>query len=132
MTAGTGPSGDAGRADAHGAGSAPRRHAMTFAAKPDQVGAARRFLAGILNGCPATNEAILVASELASNCVVHSASPERSGTFTVAAEIQDGELSFLFEGQRIKGRPVEFIGAGHQPPTGAIVLVRGGIKDFSY
>jgi anti-sigma regulatory factor (Ser/Thr protein kinase) len=64
---------------------------MTFAARRDQVGEARRFLAGILNACPAASDAILVLSELASNCVVHSASAERSGTFTVTAEIQDGE-----------------------------------------
>src|SRR5258708_25962552 len=99
MTAGTGPTaspaspppGETGSAGAHGADSAPQRHTTTFAAKPDQVGEARRFLARILNGCLAAADAILVLSELASNCVVHSASAERSGTFTVTAEIQDGE-----------------------------------------
>jgi anti-sigma regulatory factor (Ser/Thr protein kinase) len=99
MTTGNGPTasptspppGGTGNTSAHGADSAPQRHSKAFVAKPDQVGEARRFLAGILNGCPAAADAILVVSELASNCVVHSTSAERSGTFTVIAEIQDGE-----------------------------------------
>src|SRR5260370_16072667 len=60
-----------------------------FAGHPDQVREARRFLAGILDGCPAADEAIWVLSELAGNSVLHSASRDR-GTFTVTAEVCQG------------------------------------------
>jgi len=66
-------------------------HSRSFPARPDQVREARRFLAGILDGCPAADDAILVLSELASNAVLHSESRERSGTFTVTANVCKGQ-----------------------------------------
>lgn len=54
-----------------------------FPATPDQVGAARRFLADLLNGHPATDNAVLCVSELAGNSVRHSRSARTGGTFTV-------------------------------------------------
>jgi anti-sigma regulatory factor (Ser/Thr protein kinase) len=65
-------------------------HTKEFAATPDQVRHARQFLSAILDGCPAAYEAALVLSELAANACLHSASPERSGTFTVTAHIREG------------------------------------------
>lgn len=41
--------------------------ARTFPAVPAQVGEARRFLAGVLDGDPACDDAALCLSELASN-----------------------------------------------------------------
>ncbi|HZC61500.1 MAG TPA: ATP-binding protein [Streptosporangiaceae bacterium] len=60
-----------------------------FPAHPRQVGAARAFLAAVLDGCPAAADAILCISELASNAVLHSASRQAGGTFTVYAEVSD-------------------------------------------
>jgi anti-sigma regulatory factor (Ser/Thr protein kinase) len=69
---------------------APRRHEKKFDARRDQVREARRFLAGILCGCPAADDVLLAASELAANAVLHSASSQPGGTFTVTAEVSDG------------------------------------------
>jgi serine/threonine-protein kinase RsbW len=63
----------------------PREH--VFAAHPRHVGAARAFLAAVLGDCPAADDAILCISELASNAVLHSASRQPGGTFTVCAEL---------------------------------------------
>ena len=51
-----------------------RRHTGTYPAESRQVGLARAALAGWLDGCPQADEAILVASEFATNSVLHSAS----------------------------------------------------------
>lgn len=50
------------------------------------VPAARRFVAEALSGCPRADDLILVASELASNVVSHSASGE-GGAFTLRVRI---------------------------------------------
>ena len=71
-------------------GNGTRQHTKTFAATRDQVSAARQFLRRILHDCPATHEATLALSELAANACVHSASPERSGTFTITVLICEG------------------------------------------
>ena len=63
-----------------------RRHSGTYPAEPRQVGLARAVLAGWLGGCPQADEAILVASEFATNSVLHSASRD-GGAFTLRAEV---------------------------------------------
>jgi serine/threonine-protein kinase RsbW len=63
-----------------------RRHTGTYPAEPGQVRHARAALAGWLGGCPAADDAILVASEFATNCVLHSASRD-GGFFALLAEI---------------------------------------------
>jgi serine/threonine-protein kinase RsbW len=68
----------------------PRTHHQVFPAHADQVRHARRFLAGVLAGYSAA-DAILCLSELASNSVIHSASRQPGGTFTVRAEIFPGD-----------------------------------------
>jgi hypothetical protein len=62
---------------------------QVFSAHPRQVSAARAFLAALLDGYPAADDAILCASELASNAVLHSASRQAGGTFTVHAEVSE-------------------------------------------
>ena len=67
-----------------------RRHTGTYPAEARQVGLARAALAGWLGGCPWADEAILIASEFATNSVLHSSS-RCGGAFTLRAEVrQDG------------------------------------------
>jgi anti-sigma regulatory factor (Ser/Thr protein kinase) len=57
-----------------------------FPATPTQVREARRFLAGILDGHPATDDAILCLSELVTNATIHSHSRQPGGHFRVRVE----------------------------------------------
>ena len=64
-----------------------RRHTGTYPAERRQVGVARAALAGWLGGCPQADGAILIASEFATNSVLHSAS-RHGGAFSLRAEVQ--------------------------------------------
>ena len=92
-----------------------RRHTGTYPAESRQVGLARAALAEWLAGCPQADEAILVASEFATNCVLHSAS-RHGGAFTLRVEISQDYLRIEVEdaggpwrgGVRGDGRPHGF------------------------
>ena len=74
------------------AAAAPPVIAQVFAGDAGQVRAARRFLAGPLDGCPAADDALLCVSELATNAVLHSRSGRPGGRFTVRARRQAGSV----------------------------------------
>lgn len=57
-----------------------------FPATTNQVREARQFLAGLLDGHSAADDAILCLSELTTNAAVHSRSREPGGSFQVRAE----------------------------------------------
>jgi len=61
-----------------------------FPAIPAQLREVRRFLAGLLGGCPVADDAITCLSELAANACLHSASARPGGTFTVRVLIHNG------------------------------------------
>ena len=92
-----------------------RRHTGTYPAEPGQVGIARAALAEWLGGCAQADEAILVASEFATNAVVHSAS-RHGGAFILRAEVSRDRLRIEVEdaggpwrdGPRDDGRPHGF------------------------
>ncbi|HUY46571.1 MAG TPA: ATP-binding protein [Streptosporangiaceae bacterium] len=63
-----------------------------FPAAPAQVREARRFPAGILDGRPAADNAILRLSELVTNASLHSRSREPGGHVTVRAQIHGRRL----------------------------------------
>jgi anti-sigma regulatory factor (Ser/Thr protein kinase) len=58
----------------------PKRR--VFAGRPDQVRQARNFVGRVLGACPAADDAVLLAGELATNAVTHTASGS-GGEFTV-------------------------------------------------
>jgi serine/threonine-protein kinase RsbW len=63
-----------------------------FPAIPAQVREARQFLAAILDGRPATSDAILCLSELVTNATVHSRSREPDGYFSVSVQLHGSRL----------------------------------------
>jgi hypothetical protein len=99
--------------DSRGGGHPPTHRNLP--AEPRQVGLARAALAGWLDGGPQADEAILVASEFATNAVVHSAS-RHGGAFIVRAEVRQEYLRIEVEdaggpwrdGPRDDGRPHGF------------------------
>ena len=92
-----------------------RRYTGTYPAEPRQVRVARAVLAGWLGGCPRADEAVLVASEFATNAVLHSAS-RHGGAFILCAEVGQDRVRIEVEdagglwrdGPRDDGRPHGF------------------------
>ena len=66
-----------------------------FPAHADQIRNARRVIAFALEGCPAADDAVLCVSELATNSVLHSDSSKPGGTFTVHAEMHEGDCVWI-------------------------------------
>src|SRR5580698_4009996 len=64
-----------------------------YPARPDQLRLIRADLRGLLAGCPAADDVILCASELAGNAAVHSESSQPGGTVIVSAEIRRGQYA---------------------------------------
>jgi len=64
----------------------PRRR--VFPGSDDQVGRARLFVGQVLGGCPVSDEAVLLTSELVTNAITHTASG-RGGKVMVAAYRDD-------------------------------------------
>jgi hypothetical protein len=56
------------------AAEAATQYQRTFHGRADEISQVRRDVASYLAGCPAADDAVLIASELAANSVVHSAS----------------------------------------------------------
>ena len=61
------------------------RHAAIYPGRADQLHHVRHAVASHLAGCAAAADALLVASELAANAILHSRS--RGGHFTVRTEL---------------------------------------------
>jgi anti-sigma regulatory factor (Ser/Thr protein kinase) len=71
---------------------APAVAVAEFPAAAGQVREARRFLAGVLDGCPAADDVVVCVSELATNAVLHSRSGRDGGRFAVRALAGAGRL----------------------------------------
>ena len=57
--------------------------ARVFPGTPQQVGAARRFVAALLDGSPFRDNALIIVSELVTNALLHSRSGNPGGLVTV-------------------------------------------------
>ncbi len=66
-----------------------RRLVKTFPGTADQVQLARRFVAEVLTGLAAMDDAVLCVSEIASNAIVHSRSSREGGSFTIRVLVED-------------------------------------------
>lgn len=69
--------------------------AIAYAGRLDQISAVRADLRRLLNGCPIGDDIVLCTSELAANAVVHSYSGNPRGTFTVHAEVANGDYTWI-------------------------------------
>lgn len=65
--------------------------ARTFAGSPEEMRNVRRFVRQLIEGCPVTDDVILLASELAANAVRHTASGA-DGTFCVLVQAAAGRV----------------------------------------
>ncbi len=99
---------------------------MVFPGTPDQVGHARRFLAGIIGDCPQADDAILCLSGLAANAVQHSHSARPGGQFTVRVTRAAGWLraEVTDDGGPWRGRPG---GGCNGRGLGIVVTVAGDV-----
>jgi len=73
------------------AASGMRRYTGTYPAEAVQVRHARAALAELFRGCARADDAILIASEFATNSVLHSAS-RAGGEFTLRAEVRHDHI----------------------------------------
>ena len=71
------------------------RSMRVFGGTPDQVRAVREFVREQLAGHPAASDAVVVASELATNSILHSASSRPGGQFLVHAAVTSDRQSAL-------------------------------------
>jgi serine/threonine-protein kinase RsbW len=70
----------------------PLTWSRAFPATPEQAREVRPFLAALLKGSPAADDAILCLAELAANATLHSHSGKPGGHFTVHAQIHGSRL----------------------------------------
>jgi anti-sigma regulatory factor (Ser/Thr protein kinase) len=61
------------------------RFQRTFCGRTDQVSQVRRDIAAYLENCPAADDLILIADELAANAILHTQS--RGASFTVRCQL---------------------------------------------
>jgi len=73
-----------------------RRYTGIYPADPAQVRHARAALAELLRGCSRADDAILIASEFATNSVLYSAS-RGGGEFTLRAEVRQDDIRIEVE-----------------------------------
>jgi anti-sigma regulatory factor (Ser/Thr protein kinase) len=105
-----------------------RQHRWVFPGTPPHVGEARRLLAAALPGCPAADDAVLCLSELAGNSVRHSDSGKPGGTFTVRADVREGDCVCVEVAD--DGGPWQE-SAGHDIRLHGLGIVRALAADFS-
>jgi anti-sigma regulatory factor (Ser/Thr protein kinase) len=112
-----------------------RRYTGTYPADPAQVRHARAALAELLRGCSRADDAILIASEFATNSVVHSASRD-GGEFILRAEVHQDHVRIEVEdaggpwpvGPHDDGRPhgLDVVDAIAGPPNWGLDGGTGG------
>jgi anti-sigma regulatory factor (Ser/Thr protein kinase) len=74
---------------------ASRTTSVTYPGATQHIREVRADLSALLGDCPMADDAILCASELAANAVVHSRSRLPGGIFTVRATISPGNYAWI-------------------------------------
>jgi anti-sigma regulatory factor (Ser/Thr protein kinase) len=63
-------------------------YTSTFCGRAEEAARVRREIAGYLGECPVTDDMVLIADELAANCILHTHS--RGNSFRVRCELSPG------------------------------------------
>jgi serine/threonine-protein kinase RsbW len=105
LTSGAGSAGDGAGADVR---------TRTFPGVPEQVRAAREFVAGLLDGMACRADAVMVTSELVTNALVHTASGRPGGLVTVEVSWPPPGVVLAVTDQGAAGTPV-ICAAGGEP-----------------
>lgn len=130
LAAGSGPLSRAGLLASWGAVLVTPPERRVFPGHPEQAATARRFVGRMMGNCPATDTAVLLASELITNALLHT-DTARDGTFdvvvwrglaAVCVAVLDGG-SRSVPAPRRPGRPPPTEAPG---PAGADDLARAG------
>ncbi|MGH3278426.1 MAG: ATP-binding protein [Trebonia sp.] len=83
--------------------------ARVFGGYPQEVRSVRDFVGSTVNGCPVAGDVVLLASELATNAIVHTASGS-GGTFCVCVHVHDGGV-----GVEVSDLGSDTVPSVHQP-----------------
>jgi anti-sigma regulatory factor (Ser/Thr protein kinase) len=91
--------------------------AQEFPGRRDEVHRVREYIAGLVGHLPRADEIVLCVSELATNAILHSASGQLGGTFTVTMTITGSVVTIAVKDQGLAlvpspRRPVEESGRG--------------------
>lgn len=70
-------------------------YASTYPGRADQLSQVRRDLTAYLHNCPAADDLILIADELAANAILHTQS--RGATFTVRCQLSHRDARIEIE-----------------------------------
>ena len=83
------------------------RESMTFAGRPDQVREARAFVARLLGPShPCADVAVLLASEMVTNSLLHGGSAGPGEAVTVTVVVGDAGVRVEVAGRKADGVPV--------------------------
>ena len=75
----------------------------TFGGRAGEAARVRREITGYLQDCPVTEDIVLIASELAANCILHTRS--RGNTFRVRCQMSPGTARIEVEDMGGPWRP---------------------------
>jgi hypothetical protein len=97
-----------------------------FPGRPDQVSQVRHLVRQRTRNTPVADDMVLIASELASNAVLHS--PSRGAAFTVACEVSAQYVWIAVEDLGGPWRPQEPDGCHHGLQIVAALATRWGVE----
>jgi anti-sigma regulatory factor (Ser/Thr protein kinase) len=101
-----------------GGGSGADARTRTFPGVPEQVRAAREFVAGLLEGMKCCDDAVMVISELVTNALVHTASGRPGGVVTLAVSWPPPWVVLEVTDQGAAGEPVIWVAGGEPAESG--------------
>jgi Histidine kinase-like ATPase domain len=103
----------------------PQTCSRTYPGRPGQVPAVRAFVADAVRGCPAADEVVLMADEIAANAVLHTHSGQPGGRFTVRVQVCPGHWVQVLVDDAGGPRPPRLRGAARDRSRGA--ALNGGV-----